>query len=1146
MIEAKNLVKTYKPKKGVEVRALDGVSLKLPSKGMVFLLGKSGSGKSTLLNVLGGLDSFNEGEIIIKGTSAKDFKQSHYDSYRNTYIGFIFQEYNVLDEFTVGANIALAIELQGRKPTSEEINNILKKVELLNFANRKPNELSGGQKQRVAIARALVKNPEIIMADEPTGALDSATGKQVFDTLKELSKDKLVLIVSHDRDFAEQYADRIIELADGKIISDVERAPIKEQASDEAEEKEEVEPLTFNGEQIDIKAGYELTNEDLDKINKYIKRLSMDAKLIIKGEKRPDGQVNHFVSTDQSKIELKRDDNFKLIKSKLSLKNAFKIGASGLKHKKVRLVFTIILSFIAFTLFGLADTIASYDNVNTCITSIVDSNIDYAAYQKMIKVRDYWRKDEYRLSDYDIDKISNETGTPVKGVFKKRYQEIYFDSHIGKPENEQTIKEVQRLFPTRFSGFVEITENDLAAYKYQLLGNSRLPQGNKNEIAVSKYIYQLFEKSGFVYYDKVKEETITKPIKGYDDLIGMTLKINNYGEYKITAIIDTGFDYTRYEGLVNEAIDTADMLLQMALSQELSSLQDYSMNCVAFVGAGTVTSMKNEDSSIGVNYYSSGYLEAYKGKKQTQDMVQYDFYTSFSKIANLKEAEKMVKWLGAQKTTLGENEYIVDLNFLQSYMQQEPEVDIYSEGFLKNADQELSNKMAEDGFWSFTTIIDMLSNYKQIAAYKYANDPEKAQQVRDYVSKYEGENIENMTSKEISNFYVFNYYGDNSKDFTDYSYKYLDTILASYGLEKIYINSTIIEKLNKTITYNSSTYHSYEYGIMRLSELGYQYEDILTRKFFHENFDTAKELFLSENPDYTDDQSKNPEKSYADYYMIRDFYLSKLNSSESFMASHKDEFFDTYWSVVKDYISFDGLSLRYQNYQAENDEDREKTSAFNVVGIINARDNILVVPDKMYIDIVGEHAQGVYDYAVAPMSQNRSEIEKIVKFSYTQFGEEEDLRYGLTNSVTYELDMIDEILEVLGQVFLYVGIALAVFASLMLSNFIATSVSLKKQEIGILRAIGSRSNDVFRIFFAEAFIIAMINYVLSLAGTIGISILINSILREDAGILVTILGFGVRQVAILLAISIGIAFLSTFLPVKKIASKKPIDAIRNR
>ena len=165
MIEAKNLMKVYKPKKGVPVHALNNVSVKLPDKGMVFILGKSGSGKSTLLNVLGGLDNVDSGEIVIKGVSAKDFKQAHYDSYRNTYVGFIFQEYNILEEFTVGANVALAIELQGRKPTSEEINSILKKVDLDGYGNRKPNELSGGQKQRVAIARALVKNPEIIMAD---------------------------------------------------------------------------------------------------------------------------------------------------------------------------------------------------------------------------------------------------------------------------------------------------------------------------------------------------------------------------------------------------------------------------------------------------------------------------------------------------------------------------------------------------------------------------------------------------------------------------------------------------------------------------------------------------------------------------------------------------------------------------------------------------------------------------------------------------------------------------------------------------------------------------------------------------------------------------------------------------------------------
>ena len=165
-------------------------------------MGKSGSGKSTLLNVMGGLDSADSGEIIIKGKSSKEFSTEDFDSYRNTYLGFIFQEYNILEDFNVGTNIAIALKIQGEKVTNEKLNEILNEVDLSGYGKRKTNELSGGQKQRVAIARALVKNPEIIMADEPTGALDSNTGIQVFNTLKKLSKDKLVIVVSHDREFA--------------------------------------------------------------------------------------------------------------------------------------------------------------------------------------------------------------------------------------------------------------------------------------------------------------------------------------------------------------------------------------------------------------------------------------------------------------------------------------------------------------------------------------------------------------------------------------------------------------------------------------------------------------------------------------------------------------------------------------------------------------------------------------------------------------------------------------------------------------------------------------------------------------------------------------------------------------------------------
>lgn len=196
MLIVKNLTKIYKLKgKGTkDVVALDNVSIDFPETGMVFLLGKSGSGKSTLLNTIGGLDTFNNGEIIIKGKSSKDFKQSDFDAYRNTFIGFIFQEYNILEEFSVGKNLALALELQGKKADKEAVDKLLDQVDLSGYYKRNPNQLSGGQKQRVAIARALIKEPEIIMADEPTGALDSNTGKQVMDTLKNCQKPNLLLL----------------------------------------------------------------------------------------------------------------------------------------------------------------------------------------------------------------------------------------------------------------------------------------------------------------------------------------------------------------------------------------------------------------------------------------------------------------------------------------------------------------------------------------------------------------------------------------------------------------------------------------------------------------------------------------------------------------------------------------------------------------------------------------------------------------------------------------------------------------------------------------------------------------------------------------------------------------------------------------
>lgn len=228
MIELKNITKVYKSKKGPSTEALKGINLEFGNNGMTFILGKSGSGKSTLLNILGGLDTYSSGDLIINGKSSVDFKSKDWDSYRNTYIGFVFQEFNLLDNYTVEENIKLSLELQHIKPTKEEILASLRQVGLEDVLKRKPNELSGGQKQRIAIARALIKNPEIILADEPTGNVDSETSSQIFDILKKLSKEKLIVVVSHDEASAKKYADRIIKISDGNIESDKGKKNITE------------------------------------------------------------------------------------------------------------------------------------------------------------------------------------------------------------------------------------------------------------------------------------------------------------------------------------------------------------------------------------------------------------------------------------------------------------------------------------------------------------------------------------------------------------------------------------------------------------------------------------------------------------------------------------------------------------------------------------------------------------------------------------------------------------------------------------------------------------------------------------------------------------------------------------------------------
>lgn len=229
MLQLKNIYKVYETG-DLKQTALDGVTLNFRESEFVAVLGQSGSGKTTMLNIIGGLDQYDKGDLIINGKSTKEFKDRDWDTYRNHSIGFVFQSYNLIPHQTVLANVELALTLSGvsKAERRKRAKEVLERVGLGKQLHKKPSQMSGGQMQRVAIARALINDPDILLADEPTGALDSETSVEIMNLLKEISKDKLIIMVTHNPELAEEYANRIIRLRDGNIVDDSNPCSIDE------------------------------------------------------------------------------------------------------------------------------------------------------------------------------------------------------------------------------------------------------------------------------------------------------------------------------------------------------------------------------------------------------------------------------------------------------------------------------------------------------------------------------------------------------------------------------------------------------------------------------------------------------------------------------------------------------------------------------------------------------------------------------------------------------------------------------------------------------------------------------------------------------------------------------------------------------
>ena len=342
-MQINNITKIFKSKDN-EIKALDNVSFILPNFGLIFIVGKSGSGKSTLLNVLGGLDKVTSGDIIINNKNITNIKEDELEQYRSSYLGFIFQDFCLIDNLSIFDNVKLSLSVVG-KDDDNLINKTLRDLDILDQKDKYPYQLSAGQKQRVAIARAIVKDSNIILCDEPTGNLDNNTGKQILDLLKDISKNKLVIVVSHNMDDAYYYADRIIELSDGRIKSDISR----------------VKNNKISNNTLVINNFSYLSNDEIDDINKKIKDGVYDKVVPLK-----------YLFEDTKSVEIK-ENNIKHKHNKFKLLNAIKLS---FRLFKKRIPFTIISSFITALIVGLlylSQSFVSFDEKEAIKQSLVNN-----------------------------------------------------------------------------------------------------------------------------------------------------------------------------------------------------------------------------------------------------------------------------------------------------------------------------------------------------------------------------------------------------------------------------------------------------------------------------------------------------------------------------------------------------------------------------------------------------------------------------------------------------------------------------------------------------------------------------------------------------------------------------------------------------
>ena len=1130
MLQLKNISKSYKTGDLFQ-KALDNVSLNFRDSEFVAILGPSGSGKSTLLNIIGGLDKYEQGELIIDGISTKKYKNEDWDSYRNHTIGFVFQSYNLISHQTVLANVELALTISGISKAEREKRaiDVLDKVGLKSQMHKKPNQLSGGQMQRVAIARALVNNPSIVLADEPTGALDSETSVQVMELLKEVAKDRLVIMVTHNPKLANEYSTRIVELNDGQIVSDTNPFILENESRGVHKNfgKSSMSYLTsialsFNNLKTKFKRtlmvaiagsigiiGIALILGLSNGVNQFIKdteeetmisypieidrsSFSMGKMFENSSEENNDGDITEVKAIQKMLSAINKNDLS-------SLKEYFENDGKAINNYAKTIEYKYDITPMIYTLnnekYVKVNPNEAMKSMGLSSNNFLFSKNSMNVFYKLPKNADLY-KDKYTLKYGSWP--SNENEAIVITNSKGALSDFIFYS-LGLRDNDELSKMVKK-FANREKTDVE---EDNISWKYEDI------VGREFKVLSSSQLYS-YDSKNKVYIENATDSPFVENLLKNNSKKLKIVGIASPNSDESSLILKTGIWYTddletnlrkisKESEVVKAQKESPDTNILTntpfgeKIKQNLDFAKLFSIDQKKLFEAFKIdTSKLNFNANSMKNIDFSKYLNSNSDRDFFKNLdIKFDSDKIIGLISNILKG-----YLDYSSKDPSTN-YRELSNSISDYMKTDDAKNILKEFFgkmiSKNSGTLITNEKITDIMKS------IMSGYPEFAKKNNYTDPNKfSQYLLEYLKTSEarakvsaetkellnslGENLKldnkdiSELAKALSNGYL-KYAKENNKPDPSKLKDSFNSYLATAEAKNM-ISSGVKDLINGSLQGNQNSSQSFIENLMKniSSAIADNIKDVLTSSM--KNLPQAISIDPSKFGNAFSMNLKEEE--------IKSFIMAMANSNESSYENN----------------------MKLFNYVENNDISK-----------------ISIYPKdfeakKSIISLLDSYNE---------MRKNNSEEDKMITYT--------DLVGAILSSVTTIINVISYVLIA------FVSISLIV-SSIMIGVITYISVLERKKEIGILRSIGASKKNISQVFNAETGIIGLFAGLLGVGITYLLLIPINIVIRKVTEMPNITAYLSVPQAITLILISMILTLIGGFIPSKSAAKQNPVEALR--